>query len=82
MTKGDNGPNGTCFACDRKLGTSPHLVDTRDGQTVFVGSKCYQLIKAAGERGYQPPLGGPRLYLMPAECDCQCPQPLAGVSGV
>lgn len=51
-----------CFACDRKLGRSPELVDTRDDQKVFVGSDCFRLIVDAGEVGYQPPKGGPRLY--------------------
>jgi hypothetical protein len=53
-----------CFACDRKLGKHPRLVDTRDGQTVHVGSECFRLIKASGKTGYQPPTGGPRLYLI------------------
>lgn len=51
-----------CFACGRKLGKKPHLVDTRDDQRVYVGSECYELVKAAGEAGYQPLLGGPRLW--------------------
>lgn len=52
------------FACDRKLGNnSPKLVDTRDDQRVHVGIECYRLVKAAGAAGYQPPKGGPRLYL-------------------
>ncbi len=55
-----------CFACDRKLGRNPALVDTRDGQTVFVGSECFKLVKVAGEAGYQPPKGGPRLWLIPS----------------
>mgnify|MGYP001607889396 CR=1 FL=1 len=55
-----------CFACDRKLGRNPILADTRDGQTVFVGSECWKLIKASGEAGYQPSLGGPKLYLIPS----------------
>ena len=54
-----------CFACDRKLGKNPYLVDTRDAQTVYVGSECYKLIRVAGEAGYQPPAGGPRLFLLP-----------------
>lgn len=41
------------------------IVDTRDGQTVFVGSECFKLIKKAGESGYQPPKGGPRLWCIP-----------------
>jgi hypothetical protein len=52
-----------CFACDKKLDSKPSLVDTRDGQLVYVGSECYKLVAAAGEQGYQPPKGGPRLYL-------------------
>lgn len=53
-----------CFACGRKLGKNPKLVDTRDDQTVFVGRECFKLIVTAGENGYQPPSGGPRLYLL------------------
>ena len=53
-----------CFACGRKLGKTPYTVDTRDDQTVAVGSECYKLVKAAGENGYQPPKGGPRLWLL------------------
>jgi hypothetical protein len=52
-----------CFACGRKLGRNPDLVDTRDGQTVFVGREWFKLIQAAGETGYQPK-GGPRLWLL------------------
>ena len=52
-----------CYACD-KPSEDNQLVDTRDGQTVFVGPVCYSKIKKAGERGYQPPLGGPRLWLI------------------
>jgi hypothetical protein len=51
-----------CFACGRKLGKNPLRVDTRDDQTVFVGRECGKLVIAAGENGYQPPRGGPRLY--------------------
>lgn len=56
-----------CFACNRPLGKSPVIVDTRDDQTVYVGRECYKLVVAAGETGYQPPLGGPRLYLLQAQ---------------
>lgn len=53
-----------CFACGRKLHEGmERIVDTRDAQTVYVGPECYRKIKAAGEIGYQPPLGGPKLYL-------------------
>lgn len=57
--------NRRCFACNRKLGKNPKLVDTRDGQTVFVGRECFKLIRQSGVlKGYQPPKGGPRLYLI------------------
>jgi hypothetical protein len=48
-----------CYACGRKLGKNPHIAICEDEQDVFVGSECYKLI---GPNGYQPPLGGPRLY--------------------
>ncbi len=51
-----------CFACGRRLGSNPYPADTRDDQVVYVGSECYKLIKAAGEAGWKPPLGGPRLW--------------------
>lgn len=54
-----------CFACGRPLGANPHRADTRDAQVVDVGRECYRLIEAAGEDGYQPPRGGPRLWLLP-----------------
>ena len=58
-----------CFACDRLiLGRAPHSADTRDGQVVHVGAICFRQIKKAGDAGYQPPKGGPRLYLI-AEAD-------------
>lgn len=55
-----------CFACGRTLGKNPLRVDTRDAQTVFVGRDCGKLVLAAGEAGYQPPRGGPRLFPLPA----------------
>lgn len=58
-----------CYACDRPLKRNgdeleAYRVDTRDHQTVFVGPECFRKIKAAGDAGYQPPLGGPKLYLL------------------
>lgn len=75
--------SGKCFACDKRLGKNPTLVDTRDGQHVYVGSECFSRICTAGAVGYQPPKGGPRLWLMPAQtgCDCQAPDG-DGVRGV
>ena len=58
------GKYGNCFACDKTLGKQRKLIDTRDAQTAYVGSECYKLIKRAGELGYQPPSGGPKLYLI------------------
>lgn len=52
-----------CFACGRKLGKrGGFLVDTRDGQEVFIGPECFKHVQAAGDAGYQPPKGGPRLW--------------------
>lgn len=53
-----------CFACDKPLGKAPQLVGCKDKQDVHVGINCYRKIKAAGAAGYQPPKGGPRLYLL------------------
>lgn len=54
-----------CFACGRPITTDRgmHLVDTRDGQLAFVGGDCFAKVRAAGADGYQPPKGGPRLWL-------------------
>lgn len=56
-----------CYACDRKLGANPYVADTRDDQFVYVGSECFKYIRQSGEMGYQPPKGGPRLYLIPRQ---------------
>lgn len=53
-----------CYACDRPLGKTPHLVTCLDEQTVYVGSVCYSLIMQKGLTGYQPPKGGPKLYTL------------------
>lgn len=53
-----------CFACNKTLGKAPALVGCKDEQTVYVGRECFKAIEAAGEQGYQPPKGGPRLYLL------------------
>jgi hypothetical protein len=61
--------NGRCYACDKHLGRSrPNEVYTSDGQMQWVGSICYTVIKKAGLSGYQPPKGGPRLFI-----DKPCP---------
>lgn len=51
-----------CFACDRSMKNNRYLVDTKDNQTVLVGHDCFKKIEQSGRYGYQPPLGGPRLY--------------------
>lgn len=52
-----------CFACGKKFGKrGQFLVDTRDGQEVYVGPECLKHVQAAGDTGYQPAKGGPRLY--------------------
>lgn len=53
-----------CYACGKRLGKRAALVDTRDAQLVYVGRECFKLVKAAGDTGYQPSRGGPRLYLI------------------
>lgn len=53
-----------CFVCGRRLGRNPLLVTCADEQDVFVGSECAKLIERAGAAGYQPPDGGPRLYVL------------------
>jgi hypothetical protein len=53
-----------CFSCEKTITGKTNLVTTMDGETVFVGPICYKKIVESGELGYQPPLGGPRLYLL------------------
>jgi hypothetical protein len=55
-----------CFACEKPVGAKSHLAFTPDGQSVYVGRECYNLIESAGDRGWQPPKGGPRLYTLSA----------------
>jgi hypothetical protein len=52
-----------CFACGRGL-KRPYSVECADDQRPDVGPECYRKIKDAGETGYQPPQGGPRLFLI------------------
>lgn len=58
-----------CFACDRRFrlnshGRIPYHPEalTLDGQRVAVGFDCFRHVTEAGGDGYQPPLGGPRLW--------------------
>lgn len=52
-----------CFACGRPLFTLDYTADVRDGQIVYVGPECHKKIIQAGPEGWQPPKGGPRLWL-------------------
>lgn len=52
-----------CFACNRRMLRSVvYAAVTADGQEVRVGADCAKKIIQAGLDGFQPPLGGPRLY--------------------
>ena len=55
-----------CYACDKAmqefLTSRVFTVETEDGQHQRVGPDCFERIRSAGVLGYQPPLGGPRLY--------------------
>ena len=53
-----------CFVCGKKLGKNPRRVDTHEDQFPSVGVECYKIVKAAGAAGYQPPLGGPRVWVI------------------
>jgi hypothetical protein len=63
--------NGTkCFACGKPLRTpsrSPVVVTADLAQGVQVGPDCFKQIQAAGDAGYQPPKGGPRLLVLTDE---------------
>ncbi len=51
-----------CFACDKELKQNRFLVRVDTESTlVFVGPACYKKIHNA-VNGYQPTLGGPRLF--------------------
>jgi len=61
-----------CFACDRKLWTPknsanrPPTAYTLDGKKVFVGLECFRHVEYWDIfGGYQPPEGGPKLFLQP-----------------
>lgn len=50
-----------CAACGRSTITTEEVQD-KDGESVWVGRECARWVRQSGEYGYQPPLGGPRLY--------------------
>lgn len=51
-----------CFACGKRLRCRSELVYCSDEQAPVVGPDCWQHIWDAGDKGYQPPMGGPRLW--------------------
>lgn len=54
-----------CFACGKKLQERRGQAITSDGaQVVLVGVDCATKISRSGFDGYQPPKGGPRLYVL------------------
>lgn len=57
-------PRFKCYACDKPLESllHRHAVETEDGQRQYVGPDCFERVRVAGVIGYQPPLGGPRLF--------------------
>ncbi len=54
-----------CYSCGKPMKSERFTVYTADdgGQIQYVGPECFRKIKAAGSAGFQPPLGGPRLYI-------------------
>jgi hypothetical protein len=70
-----------CFACARPLSdrrTDFPTVLTEDGaQRVFVGNDCFAKVLEARGDGYQPPLGGPRLF-----ADIHAPDAVLAAAGV
>jgi hypothetical protein len=60
----DNKDMDNCFACGKPLTSTKRLVDTRDDQRVYVGPDCFAKVVKAAEVGYQPPKGGPRLWVL------------------
>jgi hypothetical protein len=51
-----------CFSCNQRLTANVWQAVTVDGQEVLVGSCCAKQIILSGMDGWQPKLGGPRLY--------------------
>jgi hypothetical protein len=64
FTKELSAPAARCFACNKPMKGSRHLVACQDDQTAFVGPECFRKIRKSGAAGYQPELGGPRLYII------------------
>lgn len=54
-----------CFCCGRKLRKNKFLAHTEDGQNVYVGPECHELIRGieVSKTGYQPVRGGPRIFI-------------------
>jgi hypothetical protein len=54
-----------CFACHRPTGEVAFPAEIRAGgvRRVSVDRACFAHIQAAKGRGYQPPRGGPRIWM-------------------
>lgn len=53
-----------CYACGKDVRTTRYAYTADDGQQQQpVGPDCYRAISHFGKSGYQPPRGGPRLYV-------------------
>jgi hypothetical protein len=61
--------NARCFACNKPIddSRSPLAITSDLAQVVSVGPDCWKRIKAAGNVGYQPSQGGPRLLVLTRE---------------
>lgn len=53
-----------CYACDRPIKDELHVrkIFTSDNQMQYVGVNCFNKVRKAGDKGWQPPKGGPRLF--------------------
>lgn len=54
-----------CYACGKAMRSRPNNVWTIDGQPQPVGRDCFKKVQSALGMGWQPPRGGPRLFLHP-----------------
>lgn len=54
-----------CFACERIHGISHFVLVDGEATTVCVGPSCYAKVRKFDKiGGYQPPKGGPKLFLI------------------
>lgn len=70
MKQGAAGQDNQCYACGKafrkntfgRIVFHPEVL-TIDGQRQVVGYDCFKKVQEAREAGFQPPTGGPRLYV-------------------